>query len=171
MIHINRKRNSRNGDPIEPPTSWFASARTATRKAVREGAEHKADNAIYGHSHVRAALEELFHWKCAYCEQSLPEQWDVEHYRPKGRVAEWKGHPGYYYRSTSAAPKVPLDAPPIFTTRNPRWKRVKGASVIHETRKEKDSVQRRGDKAMLFLAAPVLPIGPPVTVVVLAVRA
>ena len=41
----------------------------------------------------------LFHGKCAYCE-SKPEATDygdVEHFRPKSKVDEDPGHPGYYW--------------------------------------------------------------------------
>jgi hypothetical protein len=44
-------------------------------------------------------LFDLFNRKCAYCEFK-PEAGgpgSVEHYRPKGRVAEDEGHPGYYW--------------------------------------------------------------------------
>jgi uncharacterized protein (TIGR02646 family) len=45
------------------------------------------------------ALEKLFHNKCAYCESNTTAAgpWDVEHYRPKGQVAESRNHPGYYW--------------------------------------------------------------------------
>jgi len=44
------------------------------------------------------ALEELFHRKCAYCEARLSEvDWQIEHFRPKGSVAERPDHPGYYW--------------------------------------------------------------------------
>lgn len=44
------------------------------------------------------ALEALFDGKCAYCESDLLNcEWDVEHFRPKGRVAENDKHPGYYW--------------------------------------------------------------------------
>jgi len=47
---------------------------------------------------VKYALEQLFHGKCAYCEgyfaQSQPV--DIEHYRPKSRVAGSK-HGGYWW--------------------------------------------------------------------------
>lgn len=47
---------------------------------------------------MRRTLEELFHRKCAYCENHLAETgWNVEHFRPKKRVAESKTHPGYYW--------------------------------------------------------------------------
>lgn len=48
---------------------------------------------------IRAALEALFHGKCAYCETvyaaSMPV--DIEHYRPKGAVSEDAGHGGYWW--------------------------------------------------------------------------
>jgi uncharacterized protein (TIGR02646 family) len=44
------------------------------------------------------ALEELFHRKCAYCEARLGEvDWQIEHFRPKGSVAERPDHAGYYW--------------------------------------------------------------------------
>ena len=47
---------------------------------------------------MRAALEKLFYDKCAYCESKITvSEWNVEHFRPKGRVAERPGHPGYYW--------------------------------------------------------------------------
>jgi len=48
---------------------------------------------------VKKALEKLFNEKCAYCEGKSASQgpWDVEHYRPKGRVKENKKHPGYFW--------------------------------------------------------------------------
>ena len=97
MIRISRQRNDGNGNPIQPPDSWFTAATNATQTAISEGARHQASGSVYARDDCRAALEALFHWKCAYCERPLPEQWDVEHYRPKGRVAERAGHPGYYW--------------------------------------------------------------------------
>ena len=53
---------------------------------------------MYADDGVRAALEELFHGKCAYCELGVAgATWDVEHFRPKGSVQERPGHPGYYW--------------------------------------------------------------------------
>jgi hypothetical protein len=48
---------------------------------------------------VHAALERLCDHKCVYCEAPAPASaaWDVEHYRPKGRVHERREHPGYYW--------------------------------------------------------------------------
>jgi len=99
MIYIDRNRLDDDGNPIKPDDNWVNTADAATSISKTERGSHDADDNIYAHDKVRAALEELFHSKCAYCEKELPEQWDVEHYRPKGRVAENKTHPGYYWLS------------------------------------------------------------------------
>ncbi|MFP5495016.1 MAG: HNH endonuclease [Gammaproteobacteria bacterium] len=53
----------------------------------------------YKGADVRQALERLFHGKCAYCETyyaaSAPV--DIEHYRPKGAVADDVAHGGYWW--------------------------------------------------------------------------
>ncbi|MGC4109815.1 MAG: hypothetical protein QM747_05205 [Nocardioides sp.] len=51
---------------------------------------------------VKEALQDLFLWKCAYCEwdYSPGHPVDVEHYRPKGRIVDGFGNilrPGYYW--------------------------------------------------------------------------
>ncbi len=69
---------------------------------------HRADPATrdksfpfkaYKHDEVKAALEHLFHGKCAYCETFYSAQApvDVEHFRPKGAVADDPDHPGYWW--------------------------------------------------------------------------
>jgi len=66
--------------------------------AEREGGAHAILETIYRDDNCRAALEELFHRKCAYCETVIAgATWEVEHFRPKGRVAERADHPGYYW--------------------------------------------------------------------------
>ena len=98
MIYIDRERTDKNGNLIRPSCQWEKCAADATKRAIDEGPNHVVKNAIYGSDEVRAALEELFSFKCAYCESSLGESgWDVEHFRPKGRVAENREHPGYYW--------------------------------------------------------------------------
>jgi len=54
---------------------------------------------IYGHPTVKEALIEAQHGKCCYCEWNVtPGAYgDVEHFRPKGKVAEDDAHPGYYW--------------------------------------------------------------------------
>jgi uncharacterized protein (TIGR02646 family) len=67
--------------------------------AEREAGHHDPADGIYAADQVKAALEKLFHDKCAYCESkpTASADWDVEHFRPKGRVAERSDHPGYYW--------------------------------------------------------------------------
>lgn len=96
MIFIDRGRLDENGNPIAPDNLWIAKSNTATAKVKSNPAGHDFDRSVYAADIVRAALEKLFHRKCAYCERRL-ESFDVEHYRPKGRVAENKNHPGYYW--------------------------------------------------------------------------
>ncbi len=57
------------------------------------------DFKVYKHKDLKNALHELFHGKCAYCETfySATQPMDVEHFRPKGAVAEDDGHPGYWW--------------------------------------------------------------------------
>ena len=98
MIYINRSRTDARGRAIRPPRKWFDQAKKATQAAIANPRNHRFDNKVYACDLVRAALEELFHNKCSYCEQELPESsWNVEHFRPKGRIAENRKHPGYYW--------------------------------------------------------------------------
>lgn len=55
--------------------------------------------AKYKDDDVKHLLEAVFHGKCAYCESfySSTQPMDVEHYRPKGAVAEENDHSGYYW--------------------------------------------------------------------------
>lgn len=98
MIRVKRSQ-TRGGRRIEPPSTWFDKARDKTADAIREGASHVVDDGVYAHDDLRAALEQLFHHKCAYCEINISAgfNWDVEHFRPKGRVIERSDHPGYYW--------------------------------------------------------------------------
>lgn len=99
MIYINRHRKDENGKLVKPSKKWFKKASAATKRAIEQKNKHIWDKDIYADDkEVRATLEKLFFGKCAYCEQPLSELWDVEHYRPKSRVAERKrDHPGYYW--------------------------------------------------------------------------
>lgn len=53
----------------------------------------------YKEEDVRHALESLFHGKCAYCESryDVGAPVDIEHFRPKGEVADTPSHPGYWW--------------------------------------------------------------------------
>ena len=97
MIPIDRARLVDDRE-IHPGEAWQRDAEEATEAAIRERADHDVKKGIYAHDRVRQALEELTHFKCAYCEILLIRfDWDVEHFRPKGRVKERKDHPGYYW--------------------------------------------------------------------------
>jgi len=57
---------------------------------------------VYKHQDVKDALNQAFHFKCAYCESSYEgtAPMDVEHYRPKAAVLNAEGEllkPGYYW--------------------------------------------------------------------------
>lgn len=98
MIFVSRTRTDATGQPIAPRGTWLADAAAQTAVAVAEGEAHRVTD-LYQHPNLKAALEELFHHKCAYCESPIGAEadWNVEHYRPKGRVAERTDHPGYYW--------------------------------------------------------------------------
>ncbi len=99
MIYVQRDRMDEAGEVIRPNNAWFERAATASAKAIAEKDNHEANKAIYAHTEVRKALEHLFHDKCAYCESKITAtaDWDVEHFRPKGGVAEREDHLGYYW--------------------------------------------------------------------------
>jgi uncharacterized protein (TIGR02646 family) len=98
MIRVERHRNDGLGNPIVPQGTWTTRAATQTLQAIADGAGHVVTD-LYKENDLRVALEELFHNKCAYCEShgQAGFPWDVEHYRPKGRVAEDDTHDGYYW--------------------------------------------------------------------------
>lgn len=98
MIPISRSRTDERGRIIQPQNGWFRKAAKATKDAIKEGKEHELKRDVYADDHMRAALRELFHDKCAYCEIRLPEaDWPIDHFRPFGRVHEDPEHPGYYW--------------------------------------------------------------------------
>lgn len=99
MIYVQRDSTDEAGKIIKPSDAWFQLAASATATAIKEKGSHKANGATYAHIEVKKALERLFHDKCAYCESKMTgtSDWDVEHFRPKGRVAEREDHPGYYW--------------------------------------------------------------------------
>jgi uncharacterized protein (TIGR02646 family) len=98
MIRVPRDRPDPGGIPIQPAAAWSANATAATALAIGDGPGHVVTD-LYRADHVKVALEALFDQKCAYCEQTGVGvfDWDVEHFRPKGRVAEDTTHPGYYW--------------------------------------------------------------------------
>ncbi len=101
MIRIDRHRVEK-GQKIEPSAAWLAKAKDLTQLAKDEGANHVVLD-HYRHDDLKVALEALFFDKCAYCETRLgvAGSWDVEHFRPKGRVAERLNHHGYFWLAYS----------------------------------------------------------------------
>ena len=68
--------------------------------------------AAYKDDTVKEALEQMFGWKCAYCETdySASSPPDVEHYRPKGSVRRPDGSirkPGYYWLAATWSNLLP----------------------------------------------------------------
>jgi len=80
-------------------SGWIARANAANQQAISARKAHSNTRAIYADNEVRITLEAMFDGKCAYCESKIAvtADWDVEHYRPKGAVAERADHPGYYW--------------------------------------------------------------------------
>ena len=98
MIYVERDQVDENGTVVRPNDTWFDNAERATEKAIEERNEHVADRGVYAHDELKISLERLFHGKCAYCESHIgAADWDVDHFRPKGRVTERADHPGYYW--------------------------------------------------------------------------
>ena len=99
MIHLDRKRYDDSGQLIEPNADWFGKAAAEQQVAnAAAGVGYTFNAGIYGDDNVRIALAALFYGKCGYCEHKIVRfTFDVDHYRPKGRVAESANHPGYYW--------------------------------------------------------------------------
>lgn len=85
---IEREKAARQGDP----------ANKAKKGGKKEPVTSFNFNAYKGED-VKAALEKLFHEKCAYCESKYKAVMPVhvEHYRPKSRVFEDASHAGYWW--------------------------------------------------------------------------
>ena len=96
MIRVERNQVDEAGQPIRPNDDWFTTAAEKTVEAEAEQGDHEVTD-HYKDVQIKIALEKLFNFKCAYCERDLSPPWDVEHFRPKGRVAERREHPGYYW--------------------------------------------------------------------------
>jgi hypothetical protein len=70
------------------------------KAARKKAAKLKFKFEVYGAGELRAVLNDLFGFKCAYCEQVYggTQPVAIEHYRPKGEVHEGKKKlPGYYW--------------------------------------------------------------------------
>src|SRR5712671_4895281 len=110
MIHVNRPSTA-------VPPEWKAKAEAETSKAIaayrdalkklktsstKEGeVKYAFEFKVYGDDLLRAALNEQYKYKCAYCETfyGATQPVAVEHYRPKGEILEGnvRVQPGYYW--------------------------------------------------------------------------
>jgi hypothetical protein len=89
-------------DSVEPYdfSEWLGEAqreKARAKRTIAEGQRYEFVRTIW--SRLKRHLFDLFDGKCAYCE-SLVEHisaGDVEHYRPKARVDDAQGHPGYFW--------------------------------------------------------------------------
>jgi len=91
-------------------TEWKIRAAKATQKAISDFEKGKRpipfNQEIW--SELKWHLFGLFHDKCAYCECPLGvTDGVVEHYRPKGKVKEDPGHPGYYWLAYDVSNLLP----------------------------------------------------------------
>lgn len=67
--------------------------------AASDGHKKSFPFKAYKHDDIKKRLNEIFHYKCAYCETffSASAPVDIEHYRPKSAVSEDHAHPGYWW--------------------------------------------------------------------------
>lgn len=71
---------------------------------LKEGKTHKINSGKYSYQSIREKLLTLYDDKCAYCERKLSfrhrddsRYFNIEHFRPKGKVTDLIGHRGYYW--------------------------------------------------------------------------
>lgn len=97
----------RNKVPI--PRSLNGSGSPAVRERMQAALHFQASHpkpfnfVVYKRKDIAEALNALFHGKCAYCESNINaiQPTDIEHFRPKGSVANCPGHPGYWWLAAS----------------------------------------------------------------------
>lgn len=109
MIRIDRRAvappASLSKSPNSPGETELAKAKEHMAKEEAELARNPAHKrksfafSAYKSPDVKAALENLFRGKCAYCEgfYSATHPIDVEHYRPKSEVEDDPSHDGYWW--------------------------------------------------------------------------
>ena len=88
---------------LDGPTSPAASERTRAAQHFQIIPITPFKFRVYKQQDVADALNTLFHGKCAYCESSIKavQPTDIEHFRPKGRVAGCPAPPGYWWLAAS----------------------------------------------------------------------
>jgi 5-methylcytosine-specific restriction endonuclease McrA len=88
---------------LHGPASPAARERERAAQHFRTTPEEVFTFREYKRQDVADALNVLFHGKCAYCESYIKavQPTDIEHFRPKGRVADCPTHPGYWWLAAS----------------------------------------------------------------------
>ena len=105
MIHvpIDPTELARRVEAAKP--GWPARAQERAEQNSVAGGHVSTDN-IW--SEIKAVFVAYQRGKCAYCERQLGEDgidWDVEHYRPKGRIKGWRSPSGIVKDAGGADPK------------------------------------------------------------------
>jgi putative AbiEii toxin of type IV toxin-antitoxin system/AAA domain-containing protein len=94
---------------VSPPSNWLAIARFEFIRAQefyqRPPSDRPFDFQAYRSTAIRDCLEQLFGFKCAYCESvsGTAAPMDAELFRPKGMIVELDGRtlkPGYWWLAT-----------------------------------------------------------------------
>lgn len=91
-------------------TNWEQTAATKLGEWVALRAQVAVDFDREVWSVLKAHLFELFGGKCAYCDSDIQavSSGDVEHFRPKRRVEDDPGHPGYYWLAYEPTNLLPV---------------------------------------------------------------
>ena len=71
---------------------------------------HKYSSNYYAHPSVHQQLEKLYNGKCAFCESDVRagSSLQIDHYRPKEKVAEDNTHHGYYWLGYEWTNLIPI---------------------------------------------------------------
>lgn len=89
MLHIPFDSDRLEAEIRAVKPSWLERSRTETERN-RVAGKYVSTGGIW--SEIKSVFTAHQREKCAYCERWLGSsavEWDVEHYRPKGRVIEW----------------------------------------------------------------------------------
>ncbi len=88
----------KNLDAIPLPLKSASCGREIEKAMVEKGHHNFRDN-YYAHDDVKSELKSAYGNKCAFCESDVTagSALQVEHYRPKAKVAENSQHHGYFW--------------------------------------------------------------------------